>query len=280
MWRPRVGKNAEAMGGKVHPDETTSIIPSELHSVSSFAYIIMLCGLVKMDTVDVQKAICRGGRRSRKGPKSSFANDDVFSFSESSSSKGSGETRRRRQWLAEAGPLRKRKHGQIEQSDTGLRKAEATELVSPPGSQELDAHLPASPLERSGENSAKETVAGGGWSAEKEEAWSDRTIGYVPSDSEGNVPGTPPRFSTTRCSSACESFGMAMRTSSARVGTATCTAETGTDRTLSAGRDSEACLVFMKAKISCKIMARNVNCWEVHVQKTLLQYLSGRDHRA
>ncbi|EFN81888.1 hypothetical protein EAI_17383 [Harpegnathos saltator] len=56
-------------------------------------------------------------------------------------------------------------------------------------------------------------MADGGWSAEKETS-SDRAIGYVPSDSEGNAPGTPPRFSGTGSSSACDSSETLMRISS------------------------------------------------------------------
>jgi len=44
--------------GKVHTDKTPGIIQIELHSVSSFDFIIMPCGFVRMDNVDVQRAIC------------------------------------------------------------------------------------------------------------------------------------------------------------------------------------------------------------------------------
>ncbi|EFN90102.1 hypothetical protein EAI_16096 [Harpegnathos saltator] len=52
-------------------------------------------------------------------PKSSFAKYDVFSFSQSFNSKGSGENSAK-ETVASGGWLAK-KHGQIEQSDTCLR---------------------------------------------------------------------------------------------------------------------------------------------------------------
>ncbi|EFN79985.1 hypothetical protein EAI_12878 [Harpegnathos saltator] len=73
--------------------------------------------------------------------KSSFANYDIFSFSESFSSKESGENSATETVASRGWPAKR--HGQIEQSDTCLRVTKATHLVRRPGSQEPDAHLPA-----------------------------------------------------------------------------------------------------------------------------------------